>query len=111
MGPGGGTGGFACQRAKLAGPAARNDGEDRRIASPTALREGFRRCHNMEMGIEETRGDAGLCADCRLARLIRSDRGTIFYQCGKSFEDPRFTRYPRLPVRACAGHEPLAKAG
>lgn len=50
-------------------------------------------------------GDVGLCADCRFARLIRSDRGAVFYQCLKSFEDARFPKYPRLPVWECSGYE------
>ena len=54
---------------------------------------------------DEARAYAGLCADCRFARVMRSDRGTVFYQCGKSFEDPRFPKYPRLPVLACTGYE------
>jgi hypothetical protein len=62
------------------------------------------------MHVEEARAFAGLCADCRFARVIRSDRGTVFYQCGKSFEDSRFSKYPRLPVRACPGYEPESKA-
>jgi hypothetical protein len=37
--------------------------------------------------------------------MIRSDRGAVFYQCGKSFEDTRFAKYPRLPVLVCAGYE------
>jgi hypothetical protein len=56
------------------------------------------------MHIEEAQALAGLCADCRFARVIRSDRGTVFYQCGKSFEDSRFPKYPRLPVHACPGY-------
>ncbi|HMC57703.1 MAG TPA: hypothetical protein VKJ01_00795, partial [Candidatus Solibacter sp.] len=58
------------------------------------------------MRVDEERAYAGLCADCRWARVVRSDRGTVFYQCGKSFEDSRFPKYPPLPVRACAGYEP-----
>jgi hypothetical protein len=53
--------------------------------------------------------DAGLCTNCRFARVILSDRGAVFYQCGKSFEDARFAKYPRLPVRACAGYDPVSK--
>ena len=44
---------------------------------------------------------AGLCADCRYAREIRTDRGTVFLQCLKSFEDPRMPKCPRLPVLKC----------
>ncbi len=53
----------------------------------------------------------GLCPDCRFARVIRNDRGTVFLQCGKSFEDARFVKYPRLPVLACAGYEREEKGG
>lgn len=48
----------------------------------------------------------GLCADCRFRKTIRSDRGATFLQCQKSFTDPRFPKYPRLPVLACTGYEP-----
>jgi hypothetical protein len=57
---------------------------------------------------EEARAHAGLCADCKFARVNRSDRGAVFYQCTKSFEDPRFAKYPRLPVRVCAGYSPIS---
>jgi hypothetical protein len=56
------------------------------------------------MPSEQQRRYAGLCADCRFARVLRNDRGAGFYQCGKSFEDPRFAKYPRLPVRTCQGY-------
>lgn len=52
--------------------------------------------------------DIGLCADCRFAAVVRSDKGSVFYQCRRSFTDPRFEKYPRLPVRACAGYMVLA---
>ena len=55
--------------------------------------------------------DAGLCGNCRFARVIRSDRGAVFYLCGKSFEDPDFPKYPRLPVRACTGYERAPEGG
>jgi hypothetical protein len=50
--------------------------------------------------------EAGLCQTCQWMRIIRSDRGAVFYQCGKSFEDPQFPRYPALPVLACAAYQP-----
>ena len=53
----------------------------------------------------------GLCSDCQHARIIRSDRGSIFYLCGLSATDARFPKYPRLPVLNCAGYtkrEPAA---
>jgi hypothetical protein len=48
---------------------------------------------------------AGLCADCQHARVIRSDRGSIFYLCRLSATDPRFAKYPRLPVLSCPGYQ------
>jgi hypothetical protein len=49
---------------------------------------------------------AGLCERCRHAREIRSDRGSRFVLCARSRTDPRFARYPRLPVVTCIGFEP-----
>lgn len=46
----------------------------------------------------------GLCGDCAHARLIDSGRST-FYLCQRSQTDPRFHRYPLLPVRACPGYQ------
>jgi hypothetical protein len=47
---------------------------------------------------------AGLCESCVHARLIRSDRGSVFYLCQLSLKDARFPKYPRLPVLECAGY-------
>jgi len=49
---------------------------------------------------------AGLCASCRHARALTSAAGSRFYQCLLSEKDPRFAKWPRLPVLSCAGHEP-----
>lgn len=48
----------------------------------------------------------GLCADCLHARQVESTRGSTFYLCERSTFDPRFPKYPHLPVIACSGHEP-----
>lgn len=48
---------------------------------------------------------AGLCAGCDHARLVVSGRGSRFVLCERSRTDPRFPRYPALPVWACAGFE------
>jgi hypothetical protein len=48
---------------------------------------------------------AGLCATCAHARVIENDRGSRFYLCELAKTDPRFARYPRLPVVACPGWE------
>ena len=51
---------------------------------------------------------AGLCGTCLHARQIRSGRGSSFLLCRRAADEPAFTRYPRLPVSACAGHAPEA---
>jgi hypothetical protein len=38
-------------------------------------------------------------------RIIRSDKGSLFYLCKLSATDPRFVKYPRLPVVSCPGYE------
>jgi hypothetical protein len=48
---------------------------------------------------------AGLCAAFAHVELVRSDRGSLFYLCKLSASDPRFPKYPRLPVLSCAGYE------
>lgn len=48
----------------------------------------------------------GLCADCAQVRVITNRNGSRFYLCDRSREDPRFPRYPRLPVLRCAGYVP-----
>jgi len=47
----------------------------------------------------------GLCETCAFCRLIRSDRGSEFYLCERSFTDPSFLKYPRLPVLECPGYQ------
>jgi hypothetical protein len=47
----------------------------------------------------------GLCGDCAHARVIKSDRGSVFLLCQRSFSDSRFAKYPRLPVVFCRGYE------
>jgi hypothetical protein len=48
----------------------------------------------------------GLCVSCRHARRVTSARGSTFWRCALSERDPRFPKYPPLPVLACAGHAP-----
>jgi hypothetical protein len=52
----------------------------------------------------------GLCADCRFAQHIRSSKGSAFLLCGLSKTDPRFSKYPRLPVLRCSGYRESAGA-
>jgi hypothetical protein len=66
----------------------------------------------MTAGGPESRLDAlplhpGLCATCVHLHLVRSPRST-FVRCAMAEVDPRFPRYPRLPVVACAGYSARA---
>lgn len=45
----------------------------------------------------------GLCAACLHARVVPTDRGVEFVQCSLAKEDPRYARYPVMPVRRCDG--------
>ena len=47
--------------------------------------------------------DPGLCATCGHVETIRSDRGSVFLRCKLSDTDPRFPKYPTLPVVECSG--------
>ena len=60
----------------------------------------------MKNGKEEA--TVGLCASCVFMRRIVSDRGSVFYFCERSLTQPEFPKYPRLPVRTCAGYEEVA---
>lgn len=46
---------------------------------------------------------AGLCGDCARSRRVESSRGSVFFLCELSASDPRFPKYPRLPVLSCSG--------
>jgi hypothetical protein len=50
--------------------------------------------------------NVGLCAKCRHSETVVSTRGSTFYLCRLSLTDPRFPKYPTLPVLACGGYEP-----
>ena len=58
----------------------------------------------------ERRGGAavGLCTDCEHSRVIETVRESRFYLCRLSETDPRFPRYPPLPVLRCDGYKPDA---
>jgi hypothetical protein len=49
--------------------------------------------------------EPGLCGRCRHCQVVDTGRSR-FYLCRRSFTDPRFRKYPVLPVWACAGYEP-----
>lgn len=50
---------------------------------------------------------AGLCRTCRHAVLLATAR-SAFLRCGLADSDPRFPRYPPLPVASCSGFAPQA---
>jgi len=52
---------------------------------------------------------AGLCSICRHQKLIHNTRGSTFSMCLRSKEDPRYPKYPRIPVMECPGWEPAAR--
>ena len=47
----------------------------------------------------------GLCFTCQHVRLVRTDKGSVFFHCQRSETDPRYPKYPRLPVIHCPGYE------
>ncbi len=52
----------------------------------------------------------GLCLDCRHVRLVGSRTGQSYHRCGRSDDDGRYPRFPRLPVLRCDGHDPVEPA-
>jgi len=50
-------------------------------------------------------GPAGLCSTCQNVRQIESSKGSVFLLCELSKTDPRFKKYPSLPVISCSGYE------
>jgi hypothetical protein len=55
--------------------------------------------------------DAGLCDSCLHQRIVRTGRGSEFSLCGRHRDDPRFPKYPRIPVAACPGFVPRPPDG
>jgi hypothetical protein len=52
------------------------------------------------------RGPAGLCERCVHMQIVTSSKGSQFYLCRLSLTDPRFPRYPPIPVVRCDGFMP-----
>jgi hypothetical protein len=48
--------------------------------------------------------NAGLCDSCKHQKLIRNTRGSVFSMCERSKTDASYPKYPRLPVKECAGY-------
>lgn len=52
----------------------------------------------------------GLCGICRHVSRNDTRRGTVYFRCTRAQWDARLVRYPRLPVVACAGFEPMEES-
>ena len=48
--------------------------------------------------------EAGLCATCAHVKPVDSSKAPVYYLCRLSESDPRFPKYPRLPVLQCGGY-------
>jgi len=48
----------------------------------------------------------GVCDACLHQRVIRNTRGSSFSKCERSKTDPRFAKYPPVPVLRCDGFTP-----
>jgi hypothetical protein len=59
---------------------------------------------NASEGTRHATDSVGKCADCRHAEVVTSSRKSTFYLCRLSATDPRFPKYPALPVLACDGY-------
>ena len=60
-----------------------------------------------EFDLAGLRDPIGLCATCRYVRVVQSSHGSTFYLCRLAESDPRFSKYPRLPVLRCSGYEAI----
>jgi hypothetical protein len=49
------------------------------------------------------RAPAGICEGCRHVHVVTSARGSVFLRCLLHDIDPRFPKYPPLPVTQCSG--------
>lgn len=55
--------------------------------------------------------EIGLCLTCRWTRPVSNRSGSTFYRCARAETDPRFVRYPPLPVLRCRGYEERTEHG
>lgn len=53
---------------------------------------------------------SGLCEACRHVKRIATAKGSVFVLCARHRTDPRFAKYPRVPVLVCPGFEPAPEA-
>ena len=50
-------------------------------------------------------GEDGLCPGCRHVKVVRNDRGSIFFLCRLSQFRPGYRKYPPQPVVRCDGFD------
>jgi hypothetical protein len=67
--------------------------EDRRVPDETGPHRG------------PSADPVGLCGSCRHVRRVETARGSVFSLCERAAHDPRFPKYPPLPVIRCSGYE------
>jgi hypothetical protein len=48
----------------------------------------------------------GLCGGCAHGQMLDSKTGSRFLFCLRARQDPRYAKYPPVPVFACPGFEP-----
>ena len=72
---------------------------------PTAPKQPHHGASRDRSALADLTAAPGLCATCVHLDLVGSQR-SVFVRCALSDADPRFPRYPALPVRACAGYRP-----
>jgi len=69
----------------------------------------------LQKQVEKALGDVemqvGLCASCRHVKRLSTKGGAVVYLCMLSASDPRFSKYPRLPVTACMGYTVVTQKG
>ncbi|HEY0022479.1 MAG TPA: hypothetical protein VGB24_06195 [Longimicrobium sp.] len=49
----------------------------------------------------------GLCGSCANVRIVETRKGSRFFLCQLSETDPRFPKYPPIPVLRCGGFVPI----
>jgi hypothetical protein len=54
--------------------------------------------------------NAGLCASCKHARLIETQRKSVFVLCRAHKFEAALPKYPRLPVLSCPVYSPIENA-
>ena len=54
----------------------------------------------------EADAKVGLCIGCVESRRVVSAKLSEFWMCERAARDPRFKKYPPLPVRQCMGYAP-----